>query len=267
MGRPGRPDMKVLVLVVAASAVALAIEMGDEAALCLSEMEVHALCGKGTRLQAKMNAALKECVPEEVYTMAMEEPQHAVQPQQTKTAFTTTVELPTSARANFDMVDRRGKGKKKPSKKPSKSTFESCEASCPTMEEIKAKGMEKMKTEVCVMKAIGWIDTQGNEMKEVVAADMSEFPAGVVEAVKESNVKACSEKMTAKKMDEMMKDKKFQRKYGACFKNQCYSDEQNDMMAKMMEMQAGLKCWNMAFTKSCSNHIGQGIQAMMMGQK
>ena len=33
------------------------------------------------------------------------------------------------------------------------------------MEEIKAKGMEKMKTEVCVMKAIGWIDTQGNEMK------------------------------------------------------------------------------------------------------
>merc|ERR1712076_212362 len=193
------------VLVVAASAVALAIERGDEAALCLSEMEVHALCGKGTRLQAKMNAALKECVPEEVYTMAMEEPQHAVQPQQTKTAFTTTVELPTSARANFDMVDRRGKGKKKPSKKPSKSTFESCEASCPTMEEIKAKGMEKMKTEVCVMKAIGWIDTQGNEMKEVVAADMSEFPAGVVEAVKESNVKACSEKMTARKMEEMMK--------------------------------------------------------------
>merc|ERR1719430_1715907 len=191
-----------------------------------------------------MNSALKECVPKEVYTMAMEEPQHAVQPQQTKTAFTTTVELPTSARANFDMVDRRrkgkngkkgkkGKGKKKPSKKPSKSTFESCEASCPTMEEIKAKGMEKMKTELCVMKAIGWIDTQGNEMKEVVAADMSEFPAGVVEAVKESNVKACSEKMTAKKME---------------------------------EMQAGLKCWNMAFTKSCSNHIGQGIRAMMMGQ-
>merc|ERR1711936_533818 len=244
--RPGRPDMKVLVLVVTVSAVALAIEMGDEAALCLSEMEVHALCGKGTRLQAKMNSALKECVPKEVYTMAMEEPQHAVQPQQTKTAFTTTVELPTSARANFDMVDRRRKGKKGKKGK---------------------KGMGKMKTEVCVMKAIGWIDTQGNEMKEMVAADMSEFPAGVVEAVKESNVKACSEKMTAKKMEEMMKDKKFQRKYGACFKNQCYSDEQNDMMAKMMEMQAGLKCWNMAFTKSCSNHIGQGIRAMMMGQK
>merc|ERR1719234_2610964 len=49
---------------------------------------------------------------------------------------------------------------KKPAKKPSKkpSEFKSCEASCPSMDEMKASAMEEMETELCVLNAIGWID-------------------------------------------------------------------------------------------------------------
>ena len=43
-----------------------------------------------------------------------------------------------------------GKSPKKPAKKPSE--FKSCEASCPSMDEMKASAMEEMETELCVLK-------------------------------------------------------------------------------------------------------------------
>merc|ERR1719234_1896165 len=54
---------------------------------------------------------------------------------------------------------------KKPSKKPSE--FKSCEASCPSMDEMKASAMEEMETELCVLNAIGWIDDKGNMKQDV----------------------------------------------------------------------------------------------------
>merc|ERR1719505_454138 len=44
--------------------------------------------------------------------------------------------------------------KSKNSKKPSKSSdFKSCEASCPSMDEMRTSAMEEMKTELCVLNA------------------------------------------------------------------------------------------------------------------
>merc|ERR1719462_1192307 len=120
------------------------------------------------------------------------------------------------------------KPSRKPSKKPSKkpSGFKSCEASCPSMDEMRASAMEEMETELCVLNAIGWIDAEGNMKQDVEDADMAEFPAAVKEAVSESKIKDCAEVATARKMEEMMEDKKFQQKYGACFTNQCYSEKE-----------------------------------------
>merc|ERR1719209_104881 len=58
---------------------------------------------------------------------------------------------------------------KKPGKKPAKkpSVFKSCEASCPSMDEMRASAMEEMETELCVLNAIGWIDAAGNMKQEV----------------------------------------------------------------------------------------------------
>merc|ERR1719447_979509 len=40
--------------------------MDEEEGLCLSNDQVHIMCGIGTKLQEKMDAALKQCVPHEM---------------------------------------------------------------------------------------------------------------------------------------------------------------------------------------------------------
>merc|ERR1712192_395453 len=153
---------------------------------------------------------------------------------------------------------------KKPSEKPSKkpSGFKSCKASCRSMDEMKTSAMEGMETELCILNAIGWIDDKGNMKQDVEDADMAEFPAAVKEAVIEAKIKDCAEVATAKKMESMMEDKEFQQKYGACFTNQCYSEKEMGAMTEMMEMMAGMQCWDNAFTKACQGHIKQNLMSM-----
>ena len=71
-------------------------------------------------------------------------------------------------------------------------------------------------------------------------------------------------------MEAMMKDKKFQKKYGSCFENECYSEEDMEAMTKMMEMMAGMQCWDRAFTKACKGHIKENLMnmasSMLMGK-
>merc|ERR1712200_206240 len=259
--------------------------MDEKEGLCLSNDQVHMMCGIGTKLQEKMDAALKQCVPPEMMAATMEDMQD--------TSMTPAIKLLSSGRAfDFDEPSERGskrkmkkkktkeskkqnkkptkpskKGKKqkksKNSKKPSKpSDFKSCEASCPSMDEMRASAMEEMKTELCVLNAIGWMDDEGNMMQDVEDADMAEFPEAVREAVSEAKIKDCAEVATAAKMEAMMKDKKFQKKYGACFENECYSEEDMEAMTEMMEMMAGMQCWDRAFTKACKGHIKENLMNM-----
>merc|ERR1711962_1625350 len=249
---------------------------GEKDGLCLSNDQVHMMCGIGTKLQEKMDAALKQCVPAEMMAATMEDMQDM--------SMETDIKLLSSGRAfDFGEPSERGskkkmtkntkeskksnkkpskkgnkklskKGKKEPSKKgnkkaskkgnknskkPSKpSDFKSCEASCPSLDEMRSSAMEEMKTELCVLNAIGWMDDEGNMMQDVEDADMAEFPEAVREAVSEAKIKDCAEVATAAKMEAMMKDKKFQKKYGACFENECYSEEDREAMTEMMEMMA-----------------------------
>merc|ERR1719376_1944692 len=171
--------------------------MAEKKGLCLSQDEVHMICGMGTNLQKKMDAALKQCMPMEMMAATMDDMQDMSMSPDTK--------LLSSGRAfDFEEPSDRGmkkkvmkgmKGKKgkmgkklsskKSSKKPSKkspkkpskkspkkpskkpSEFESCEASCPSMDEMKASAMEEMETELCVLNAIGWIDDKGNMKQDV----------------------------------------------------------------------------------------------------
>merc|ERR1712055_1119925 len=251
--------------------------MDEKEGLCLSNDQVHMMCGIGTKLQEKMDAALKQCVPPEMMAATMEDMQDS--------SMTHDMKLLSSGRAfTFDEPSERKKNSKKkskkdkkpskknkkpskmnkkPSKKPSKpSDFKSCEASCPSLDEMRASAMEEMKTELCVLNAIGWMDDEGNMKQDVEDADMAEFPEAVREAVSEAKIKDCAEVATAAKMEAMMKDKKFQKKYGACFKNECYSEEDMEAMTKMMEMMAGMQCWVRAFTKACTGHIKENLMNM-----
>merc|ERR1719495_2901939 len=151
--------------------------MDEKEGLCLSNDQVHMMCGIGTKLQEKMDAALKQCVPVEMMAATMEDMQDP--------SMTDDMKLLSSGRAfTFDEPSERKKNSKKkskkdkkpskknkelskknkkpskmnknPSKKPSKpSDFKSCEASCPSLDEMRASAMEEMKTELCVLNAIG----------------------------------------------------------------------------------------------------------------
>merc|ERR1712192_367858 len=262
--------------------------------LCLSQDEVHMICGMGTNLQRKMDAALKQCMPMEMMAATMDDIQAMSMSPDTKLlrsgrAF--DFEEPSDRGMKKDKVMKGKKGKKPSSEKPKKPTkkspkkpskkspkkpsrkpsgkppkkpsgFKSCEASCPSMDEMKASAMEEMETELCVLNAIGWIDDKGNMKQDVEDADMAEFPAAVKEAVSEAKIKDCAEVATAKKMESMMESKEFQQKYGACFTNQCYSEKEMGAMTEMMEMMAGMQCWDKAFTKACQGHIKENLMSM-----
>merc|ERR1711973_702869 len=49
--------------------------MDEKEGLCLSNDQVHMMCGIGTKLQEKMDAALKQCVPPEMMAATMEDMQ------------------------------------------------------------------------------------------------------------------------------------------------------------------------------------------------
>merc|ERR1712029_1232024 len=92
--------------------------MAEKECLCLSQDEVHMICGMGTNLQRKMDAALKQCMPREMMAAAMDDMQDMSMSPDTK--------LLSSGRA-FDFEEPSERGKKKEvmkkmkGKKPSKS--------------------------------------------------------------------------------------------------------------------------------------------------
>merc|ERR1711872_208076 len=286
-----RPTMKVLVLTLAAVGTAIAAGKGkmggkgkefmemmgsqggkmpemvqemmaEKEGLCLSQDEVHMICGMGTNLQRKMDAALKQCMPREMMAATMDDMQDMSMSPDTKLLssgrafdFEEPSERGTKKKAMKKMKGKKGKKpskkpskskkpSRKPSKKPSKkpsnkpSGFKSCEASCPSMDEMRASAMEEMETELCVLNAIGWIDAEGNMKQDVEDADMAEFPAAVKEAVSEAKIKDCAEVATARKMEEM------------------------EAMTEMMEMMAGMQCWDKAFTMACTGHIKENLMSM-----
>merc|ERR1712055_742353 len=209
MGKPSKPGMGK-----PSKGEMIQEMMAKKEGLCLSQDEVHLICGMGTKLQEKMDAALKQCIPVEMMAATMDDMQAMSMSPDTK--------LLSSGRAfDFEEPSERRKKKKpgkkpakKPGKKPAKkpSVFKSCEASCPSMDEMRASAMEEMETELCVLNAIGWIDAAGNMKQDVEDADMAEFPAAVKEAVSEAKIKDCAEVATARKMEAMMEDKEFQQK-------------------------------------------------------
>merc|ERR1711962_417360 len=137
-----------------------------------------------------------------------------------------TVDMRSAGRTKV-VDDRQKKSKKKPKKKPSKKTpskkkpkkkpgkkpgkkptkpsgnkpttfppraeFVSCEASCATMDDISLSMMEKMNTEICVMQAVGWLDSEGKPIKDVMEKDIKDFPESVAAALSEDQITVCAE--------------------------------------------------------------------------
>merc|ERR1712210_184455 len=118
MGKPSKPGMGK-----PSKGEMVQEMMAEKEGLCLSQDEVHMICGMGTKLQEKMDAALKQCLPVQMMAAAVDDMQAMSMSPDTK--------LLSSGRAfDFEEPSERGNKKKdmkkmkgkKPSKKmPSKS--------------------------------------------------------------------------------------------------------------------------------------------------
>merc|ERR1719369_1356644 len=87
--------------------------MDKKEGLCLSNDQVHMMCGIGTKLQEKMDAALKQCVPPEMMAATMEDMQDS--------SMTHDMKLLSSGRAfTFDEPSERKKKKSQSNPKNSK---------------------------------------------------------------------------------------------------------------------------------------------------
>merc|ERR1719402_1969027 len=84
--------------------------MAEKEGLCLSQDQVHMICGMGTNLQRKMDAALKQCMPREMMAATMDDMHN--------TSMSPDIKLLSSGRAfDFEEPSERGKKKKKVAKK------------------------------------------------------------------------------------------------------------------------------------------------------
>merc|ERR1712180_420255 len=175
---------------------------------------------------------------------------------------------------------KKKKPKKKPGKKPGKkptkpsgnkpttfpprAEFVSCEASCTTMDDISLSMMEKMNTEICVMQAVGWLDSEGKPIKDVMEKDIKDFPESVAAALSEDQITVCAEHMAVKKMEMMQNSTEFQAKHGACFENECYNEEEKNNMSELMIAGAKFKCFEHMLAEACAPHVKSQLMDCMM---
>merc|ERR1719446_472984 len=75
----------------------------------------------------------------------------------------------------------KGKGKGKPNK----------QNKCPSVDKLEAMAMENYAGEICVFQELGWMDSDMNEMKEVIEADIDTLPNEISEALKGDEYEEC----------------------------------------------------------------------------
>merc|ERR1712123_145345 len=69
---------------------------------------------------------------------------------------------------------------------------------CPSVEDIKKKIGKEMKVDLCILKNLGWIDTEGQAVDAVMTADLMTLPTEVSAKLSEEKVEACADKMVSK---------------------------------------------------------------------
>merc|ERR1712203_456872 len=94
-----------------------------------------------------------------------------------------------------------GKGKKpKPNKGKGKGKNK-----CPSVDKLEKMAIDEYAGEICVFKELGWMDSDMNEMEEVIQADIDTLPTEIAEALNGDQYEEClamaEEKMKMKSVD------------------------------------------------------------------
>merc|ERR1719347_1683525 len=79
---------------------------------------------------------------------------------------------------------------------------------CPKVEDLESDAMEEYAGEICVFQELGWMDSDMNEMEEVIQADIDTLPAEIAEALNGEPYEKCLAKAEKKIMSMAKKYKK-----------------------------------------------------------
>ncbi len=114
---------------------------------------------------------------------------------------------------------------------------------CPSFDKIMGKVQEKFADEACVLKQLGWIDEEGNELKDAIEADIATLNEKVQFGISEEGVEEC----VAEIMEEM------DGKYAKCADK--YTEEEKATLEEVGVKIASFKCFMGMFKESCGNFI------------
>merc|ERR1719186_2579718 len=125
----------------------------------------------------------------------------------------------------------RGKGKKR----------------CPGVEDIKEKIGAEMEDDLCILNQLGWIDSEGEAVEEVMTADLMTLPTDVSAKLSEDKIGSCADKMVSK----------MSKKHRRCAK--MYSADDVAQLSELGLKVASYKCFQKQFAKSCQAFVKEEI--------
>merc|ERR1712128_354882 len=125
----------------------------------------------------------------------------------------------------------RGKGKKR----------------CPSVEDIKEKIGAEMEDDLCILNQLGWIDSEGEAVEEVMTADLMTLPTDVSAKLSEDKVGSCADEMVSK----------MSKKHRRCAK--MYSADDMAQLSELGLKVASYKCFQKQFAKSCQAYVREEI--------
>merc|ERR1712128_400375 len=125
----------------------------------------------------------------------------------------------------------RGKGKKR----------------CPSVEDIKEKIGAEMEDDLCILNQLGWIDSEGEAVEEVMTADLMTLPTDVSANLSEDKIGSCADEMVSK----------MSKKHRRCAK--MYSADDMAQLSELGLKVASYKCFQKQFAKSCQAYVREEI--------
>merc|ERR1712128_294283 len=125
---------------------------------------------------------------------------------------------------------------------------------CPGVEDIKEKIGAEMEDDLCILNQLGWIDSEGEAVEEVMTADLMTLPTDVSANLSEDKIGSCADKMVSK----------MSKKHRRCAK--MYSADDMAQLSELGLKVASYKCFQKQFAKSCQAFVRKEIYDYYKGQ-
>merc|ERR1712121_414958 len=164
----------------------------EEKGLCLTEEHMMMMCKAGTALGERTMAAMETCF----------------------------------GNAVAEGGAKKGKGK---GNKPKPNKGKGNKPKCPKVDELEAKAMEEYAGEICMFQELGWMDSDMNEMEEVIQADIDTLPPKIAEALKGDPYAECLAVAEEKRKNMEKKYKHCEKKYDEEYAIESYHNDREHL--------------------------------------